>query len=164
MPPRFLPCPISHPKFFPQKGRHYRLRLTPSIRSQIPYGSESFRPLYRERTAVERVFSCLLTVALQDLTTRGLTSARNLCTIARISVLLVALAAHRSGHPPGKTNFVKPCFSPTTCCGARQGRICCVALGRRPGPVPGLRAPAFVRLGSRTLSWRLATAVLRNPG
>jgi len=99
MQPRFLLCPISHPKFFPQKGCHYRLRLTPSLRSQIPCGSESFRQLYRERSAVERVFSRLLTVALQELTTRGLTSARNLCTIAHISVLLVALAAHGSGHP-----------------------------------------------------------------
>lgn len=96
---RFLLCPISHPKFFQQKGCNYLLRLTPSVRSQIPYGSESFRQLYRERTAVERVFSRLLTVAMQDLTTRGLTSARNLCTIAHITVLLVALAAHRSGHP-----------------------------------------------------------------
>jgi hypothetical protein len=36
---------------------------------------------------------------MQDLPTRGLDSARNLCTIAHITVLLVALAAHRSGCP-----------------------------------------------------------------
>jgi transposase len=94
---RFLVCPVAHPKFFQQKGCNYLLRISPNIRLQIPYGSGSFRQLYRERTAVERAFSRLLTIAMQDLPTRGLDSARNLCTIAHITVLLVALAAHRSG-------------------------------------------------------------------
>jgi hypothetical protein len=35
----------------------------------------------------------------QDLPTRGLDSARNLCTIAHITVLLAASAAHRTGCP-----------------------------------------------------------------
>ena len=90
-------CPAAHPKFFQQKGCNYLLRTSPNIRAQIPYGSESFRQLYRERTAVERAFSHLLTIAVQDLPTRGLDAARNLCTIAHITVLVVALAAHRSG-------------------------------------------------------------------
>jgi hypothetical protein len=94
---RFLLCPASHPKFFQQKGCNYLVRLTPSIRSQIPYGSEAFRQLYRQRTAAERVFSRLLAVAMQDLPTRGLSSARNLCTIAHITVLLVPLTAHHQG-------------------------------------------------------------------
>ncbi len=88
----------SPPKFFQQKGCNYLLRISPNIRSQIPYGSESFRQLYGERTAVERVFSHLLTIAMQDLPRRGLDSARNLCTIAQTTVLLVALAAQRSGY------------------------------------------------------------------
>jgi len=103
---RFLLCPVAHPKFFAQKGCNYLLRLTPTIRSQIPYGSEAFRELYRQRTAVERVFSRLLSIAMQDLPTRGLASVRNLCTIAHITVLLVALAAHRAGHPDRLT-FVR---------------------------------------------------------
>jgi len=94
---RFLVCPAAHPKFFQQKGCNYLLRTSPNIRAQIPYGSEAFQQLYRERTAVERVFSRLLTLAMQDLPTRGFDSARNLCTIAHITVLLVALAAHRNG-------------------------------------------------------------------
>ena len=97
-PQQLLTCPAAHPKFLKQKGCNYLLRVTPSIRSQIPYGSDSFRELYRERTAVERVFSRLLTVAMQDMPTRGLISAQNLCTIAHITVLLVALTAHRHGH------------------------------------------------------------------
>jgi hypothetical protein len=92
---RLLMCPAAHPKFLKQKGCNYLLRVTPSIRSQIPYGSDSFRKLYRKRTAVERVFSRLLTISMQDLPTRGLPAARNLCTIAHITVLLVALTAHR---------------------------------------------------------------------
>ncbi len=95
---RFLVCPAGHPKFFEQKGCNYLLRLTRNIRAEIPYGSESFKQLYRQRTSVERVFSRLLTLAMQDLPTRGLASARNLCTIAHITVLLVALAALRTGH------------------------------------------------------------------
>ena len=97
-PQMLLTCPAAHPKFLKQKGCNYLLRVTPSIRSQIPYGSDSFRELYRERTAAERVFSRLLTVAMQDMPTRGLITARNLCTIAHITVLLVALTAHRLGH------------------------------------------------------------------
>ena len=95
---RFLVCPVAHPKFFKQKGCNYLLRQTPSVRSQIPYGSDAFRRMYRARTAVKRVFSRLLAIAMQDLPTRGLNSARNLCTIAHLTVLLVALTAHRSGH------------------------------------------------------------------
>ena len=95
---QLLTCPAAHPKFLKQKGCNYLLRVTPTIRSQIPYGSDSFRELYRERTAVERVFSRLLTVAMQDMPTRGLIAAKNLCTIAHITVLLVALTAHRQGH------------------------------------------------------------------
>jgi len=97
-PQQLLSCPAAHPKFLKQKGCNYLLRITPSIRSQIPYGSDSFKDLYRERTAVERVFSRLLTVAMQDMPTRGLVAARNLCTIAHITVLLVALTAYRQGH------------------------------------------------------------------
>lgn len=103
---RFLMCPMAHPKFFKQKGCNYLVRLTPTIRSQIPYGSEAFRQLYRKRTAVERVFSRLLSIAMQDLPTRSITSVRNLCTIAHITVLLVALNAYRGGHPDRLT-FVR---------------------------------------------------------
>lgn len=95
---QLLACPAAHPKFLKQKGCNYLLRVTPSIRSQISYGSDSFRQLYRKRTSVERVFSRLLTIAMQDMPTRGLVAARNLCTIAHITVLLVALTAHKQGH------------------------------------------------------------------
>jgi hypothetical protein len=82
--------PRCSPQIPSAEGCNYLLRTSPNIRAQNPYGSELFRQLYRERTAVERVFSRLLTIAMQDLPTRGLDSARNLCTIAHITVLLVA--------------------------------------------------------------------------
>ncbi|MGA3169044.1 MAG: hypothetical protein ABSF14_23335 [Terriglobia bacterium] len=46
---------------------------------------------------MERTFSRLLTIAMQDLPTRGLDSARNIRTIGHITVVPVALAAHQSG-------------------------------------------------------------------
>jgi len=103
---RFLLCPANHPKFLSQKGCNYLLRETPSYRSQIAYGSSEFAANYKKRTTVERVFSRLLSVAMQKPTVRGLQSTRNHCTIAHITVLLVAVAAHEQGHPD-KLAFVR---------------------------------------------------------
>jgi hypothetical protein len=55
---------------------------------------------------VERVFSRLLAITLQEPAVRGLTSVRNHCLIANIAVLLVALAAHRLGYTD-KTRYVR---------------------------------------------------------
>lgn len=103
---RHLFCPANHPKFLSQKGCNILIRLTPSIREHIDYGSEAFKELHNKRTSVERVFSRLLSIAMQDLPGIGLHATRNYCTIAHITVLLVALAAKRSGHPD-KARFVR---------------------------------------------------------
>jgi hypothetical protein len=103
---RYLLCPAAHPKFTAQKGGHVLIRLTPSIRERIDYGSEAFKELHKKRTAVERVFSRLLSIALQDLPVVGIEAVRNYCTIAHIPGLSVALAAKRSGHPD-KIRFVR---------------------------------------------------------
>lgn len=102
---RLLLCPANHPKFSRQKGCNYLLRLTDTPRDQIPYGTEQFKLHYNRRTAVERIFSRLLTITIQEPSVRGLASVRNHCTIGHIAVLLVALAAHRSGHPD-KIRFI----------------------------------------------------------
>ena len=39
---QYLLCPIGHPKFLDQKGCNVLFRLTPTCRSQIPYGTEVF--------------------------------------------------------------------------------------------------------------------------
>lgn len=103
---RYLFCPAQHPKFVAQKGCNALIRQTPTVRSQIPYGSEEFRRYYRRRLAVERVFSRLLALAMQQPTVRGLQAIRNYCTIAHVTTCLVALTAHREGHPD-KLRFVR---------------------------------------------------------
>ena len=103
---RFLLCPANHPKFLSQKGCNYLRRETPSCRGQIPYGSARFVDLYKKRTSVERVFSRLLSLAMQRPTVHGLQAMCNSCTVAHITVLLVALAAHDQGHPD-KLAFVR---------------------------------------------------------
>jgi len=103
---RFLLCPANHPKFLIQKGCNYLRRETPSCRSQIPYGSAQFTESYKKRTSVERVFSRLLSLAMQRPTIHGLQAIRNCCTLAHITVLLVALAAHAEGHAD-KLAFVR---------------------------------------------------------
>lgn len=102
----YLLCPAGHPKFLKQKGCNVLIRLTPSIREKINYGTEKFKKTYNKRTSVERVFSRLLSIAMQKPTVKGLRAIRNHCTIAHITVLLVALTAHRIGCED-KIRFVK---------------------------------------------------------
>jgi len=101
-----LICPVDHPKFTKQKGCNYLWRSTDNPRDHIPYGTEEFKTHYNRRTAVERVFSRLLSISLQQPAVRGLRSIRNHCIISDIAVLLVALAAHRHGYRD-KARYVK---------------------------------------------------------
>lgn len=103
---QYLLCPAAHPKFFSQKGCNYLIRLTPTVRDQIAYGTRRFKLLYNQRTSVERVFSRLLAISMQRPTVIGLAATRNHCTIAHITVLLVALTAHRLGYKD-KIRYVK---------------------------------------------------------
>lgn len=103
---RFLLCPASHPKYFSQKGCNYLLRLFPTVRQYINYDSQRFKRIYNQRTSVERVFSRLLTITMQKPTVIGLQATQNHCTIAHISVLLIALSAHQLGFSD-KIRFVK---------------------------------------------------------
>jgi len=103
---QYLLCPAGHPKYISQKGCNYLMRLTPSVREKIDYGSERFKKQYNQRTSVERVFSRLLAITMQRPTVIGLQATQNHCTIAHITVLLVALTAHRMGYED-KIRFVK---------------------------------------------------------
>jgi len=103
---QFLVCPASHPKYFSQKGCNYLLRLTPTVREYINYDSRIFREIYNQRSSVERVFSRLLTITMLNPTVIGLKATQNHCTIAHITVVLIALAAHKSGFKD-KIRFVK---------------------------------------------------------
>ena len=96
--PDLLFCPVDHPKFTRKRGCHYMWRLTNQIRDRIPYGTKHFKEQYNRRSALERNFSRLLAITLEEPAVRGLSSVRNHCTISHIAVLLVALAAHELGY------------------------------------------------------------------
>jgi len=104
--PDLLLCPTCHPKFSTQKGCNYLWRISGSIRDEIPYGSDYFKMHYNRRTAIERVFSRLLAITLQEPSVRGLNSVKNHCTISHIAILLVAKAAHEYGFE-NKIRFVR---------------------------------------------------------
>ena len=55
---------------------------------------------------MERIFSRLLSITMQNPTMRGYHANRNHITIAHIAVLLVALTAHKTGQKD-KIRFVK---------------------------------------------------------
>jgi transposase len=99
-------CPILHEKFIKGKGCNVLIRLSPSVREKIPYDTEYFKEEYHKRTSVERIFSRLLAIAMQNPTVTGLNAVSNYATIAHIAVLLVALAAYQSGNRD-EIRFVK---------------------------------------------------------
>lgn len=103
---RYILCPWNHPRFFKGKGCCHTVRVDDNIRDSINYESQDFKELYKKRTTSERVFSRLLSICMQDITIRGLKAVKNRCTIAHIAVLLVALAAAKTGQRD-KVRFVR---------------------------------------------------------
>lgn len=88
-------CPWWHPKFLAGKGciSYLRVDADDSIRRNIDRHSPEFKKLYNLRTSSERIFSRLLSILMQYPTVKGLNATANLCTIAHITVLAVALTA-----------------------------------------------------------------------
>jgi hypothetical protein len=99
-------CPWNHPAFRKGKGCIAYLRGDKEIRKEIDYGSQIFKEHYNKRTSSERVFSRLLTLCMQKPSVYGLNAVANHCTIAHITVLLIALTAAKTGHTD-KVRFVK---------------------------------------------------------
>lgn len=99
-------CPWNHPAFRKGKGCMAYLRGDKDVRKEIDYGSQIFKEHYNKRTASERVFSRLLTLCMQKPSVYGLNAVSNHCTIAHITVLLIALSAARIGQID-KVRFVK---------------------------------------------------------
>lgn len=111
---QFIVCPAFHPKFFSQKGCYAYKRIDDDIRKQIDYGSESFKKDSNLRSGSERVFSRLLSVCMQSPSVIGLNATANHCTIAHITVLLVALTAAKN-NVKDQIRFIKsflPNFKP----------------------------------------------------
>ena len=101
-------CPWGHPKFLAGKGciTYLRVNADDSIRKNIDRHSPEFKKLYSFRTSSERIFSRLLCIFMQYPTVRGLNATANLCTIAHITVLAVALTAVKIGQKD-KIRYVK---------------------------------------------------------
>lgn len=103
---RIPACPWNHPKFLKGSGCIAYLRGDLDIRTTIDYGSKNFKKNYNFRTSSERLFSRLLSISMQSPTVFGLNAVSNLCTVAHITVLLLALTAYSTGFPD-KTRFIK---------------------------------------------------------
>lgn len=99
-------CPWNHPKFINGKGCTAYIRGDHDIRKDIDYGSEAFKKTYNKRTGSERIFSRLLTLCMQKPSVTGFIATANHCTIAHITVLLLALTALKTGHKD-KIRFIK---------------------------------------------------------
>jgi hypothetical protein len=106
-------CPWNHPKFYANRygcTTNIRIKTDTSIRDNIDYGSQTFKKLYCLRTSSERIFSRLLVFSMQTSSVKGLNATANLCSIAHISVLAVALAAVKS-EKRHKLRFIKSFFA-----------------------------------------------------
>lgn len=111
---KFIVCPVFHPKFFTQKGCYSYKRVDDDIRKQIDYGSKSFKKDSNLRSGSERVFSRLLSICMQKPSVVGMIATSNHCTIAHITVLLVALTATKN-NVKDQVRFIKsflPNFTP----------------------------------------------------
>ena len=111
---QFILCPAFHPKFFSQKGCYAYIRIDQDIRSEIDYGSSSFKADSKLRSGSERVFSRLLNICMQNPPVISLQAISNYGTIAHITVLLVALTAAKN-NMKDKVRFIKsflPGFTP----------------------------------------------------
>ncbi len=106
-------CPWNHPKFYSNRygcTTNLRIDVDTSGRDNIDYGSETFKKLYDQRTSSERIFSRLLSFMMQTPSIKGLNATANSCTIAHITVLLIALAAAKTGNED-KIRYIKSFFS-----------------------------------------------------
>lgn len=106
-------CPWNHPKFYSNRYGcvvNLRIDVDTSIRQNIDYGSQAFKKLYALRTSSERIFSRLLVFSMQRSSVKGLQATANLCSLAHISVLAVALATVKSGNKH-KLRFIKSFFT-----------------------------------------------------
>lgn len=99
-------CPWNHPTFLHGKGCVSYLRGDRNLRAAIDYGSQNFKKIYHLRTGSERIFSRLLTLCMQNPSVIGLKATANHCTIAHITVLLVAVTADKTGNHD-KIRFIK---------------------------------------------------------
>ena len=106
-------CPWNHPSFYSNKygcTTNLRVDVDTSIRASIDHGSQAFKKLYALRTSSERIFSRLATFSIQRSSVKGLNATANLCSLAHIAILAIALAAAKHD-PDRKIRFIKSFFT-----------------------------------------------------
>ena len=85
-------CTWMHPQFVKGRGCFaYTQVVSEDILKQIAYGTPKFKKVYNLRSGSERIFSGLLDLCMQNPSVRELLAVSNHCTIAHITVLLIAL-------------------------------------------------------------------------
>jgi hypothetical protein len=102
-------CPWNHPNFINNRYGctiNIRIDVDENIRKSINYGSQKFKKLYNLRPSSERIFSHLLNYFIQYPTVSGLNAVSNICSIAHITILLIALTAVKTNHKD-KIRFIK---------------------------------------------------------
>ena len=99
-------CPWNHSKFTNGKGCYVYVRGDDTIRESIDYGSAEFKKLYNLRTTSERIISRLAILDMQSPSVRGLTAVSNWCSIAHVTLLLIALTAYQTNDKE-QIRFVK---------------------------------------------------------
>ena len=99
-------CPWNHPKFTKGKGCYVYIRGDDAVRDSIDYGSAEFKRLYNLRTASERIISRLAGLGMQSPSVRGLPAIFNWCSIAHLTLLLIALTAYQTNNKD-QIRFVK---------------------------------------------------------
>ncbi len=100
-------CPWNHPQFLKGKGCYaYTQTVDDDIREKINYSSAEFKKMYNLRTGSERIFSRLLNLCMLDPSVKGLNAVSNHCTVAHITILLIAYTAVKTGNKD-KIRFVK---------------------------------------------------------
>jgi len=93
---RHLLCPVAHPKFTTQKGCNALIRLTQASVNALTTEARHSRSFKKKRTSVERVFSRLLSISMQDLPVSGMEAVKK---------LLHDCSHHCASHSPSS----KPC-------------------------------------------------------
>ena len=85
------------------------LRGDDTVRESIDYGSAEFKRLYNLRTASGRINSRLASLGMEYPSVRGFAAVSNWCSIAHITLFLIALTAYQTDNKE-RIRFVKNVF------------------------------------------------------
>jgi hypothetical protein len=97
-------CPLNSPKFQRYGCCAYQ-DVTDDARSRVKRGSPRFKTIYAKRFVIEKTFSRVHELKIEEARHYGLTAIRNSNTIDYLSLALVALASVRMKKPQNINRF-----------------------------------------------------------